>query len=200
MEENIKEEITKTALQKQDGEIKLEDGAILLTDEDGISHILEEPYTEKKSVKKKKNHWTKTKVDSALKRINSEIYKRNREASIRIKIDDMSVFVNSRIQKKGIAKGMVCIQEKLNLAILALSNKTSEILLSNDPKKQVLLFQEMEFIIKTDIWNCIRFLMINHGLTPGEISELIGMQCKIDKEIEKWKNSIVLAISANRSK
>ncbi len=145
---------------------------------------------------KKKNHWTKTKVDGALKRINSDIYKRSREASIRVKIDDMSVFINSKIQKRGIAKGMVCVQEKLNLATLELSKTITKILLSNNPEEQLLLFREAEQIISLDIWNSIRFLMLNHGLTPGEISELIGMQHKINIELEKWKNSIQSAISA----
>ena len=150
-------------------------------------------------ITKKKNHWTKTKVDGALKKINSDIYKRNKEASIRIKIDDMSVFVNSKIQKRGIAKGMVCVQERLNTAILELSKIIIKILLSSNPEEQLLLFQEANQIIYTDIWNSIRFLMLNHGLTPGEINELISMQHKINLELEKWKNSIQSAILAERS-
>ena len=39
----------------------------------------------------RKNHWTQNKVDAATKAINQEIYKRNRQAPIHIKLDD-SVF------------------------------------------------------------------------------------------------------------
>ena len=43
---------------------------------------------EKKIIKK--NHWTKSKIDEANRKINNEIYKRNRQAPIQIKIDDMA--------------------------------------------------------------------------------------------------------------
>ena len=50
--------------------------------------------------KNKKNHWTKSKVDEGLKKINQEIYKRNRQAPIQIKLDDLSIFVNCRITRR----------------------------------------------------------------------------------------------------
>ena len=65
--------------------------------------------------KVKKNHWTQGKIDIATKKINQEIYERNRQAPIHIKIDDMSIFINDRIKRRGIAKGMVSIQEDLEL-------------------------------------------------------------------------------------
>ena len=37
----------------------------------------------------KKNHWTKKKVEEAKKKINKEIYIRDRQASIQIKFDDL---------------------------------------------------------------------------------------------------------------
>ncbi len=55
----------------------------------------------------KKNHWTQSKVDNASKKINQEIYKRNRQAPINIKIDDLAIFINNRITRRGIAKGLV---------------------------------------------------------------------------------------------
>ena len=57
-------------------------------------------------VKNKKNHWTQAKVENANKKINQEIYKRNRQAPINIKIDDMAIFINDRITRRGIAKGL----------------------------------------------------------------------------------------------
>ena len=53
----------------------------------------------------KKNHWTQTKIDTATKNINQEIYKRNRQAPLHIKLDDLSIFINDKITRRGIAKG-----------------------------------------------------------------------------------------------
>ena len=44
-----------------------------------------------KQNKPKKNHWTQSKVDEATKRINQEIYKRNRQAPIHLKMDDLAI-------------------------------------------------------------------------------------------------------------
>ena len=40
--------------------------------------------------------------------------------------------------------------------------------------------------------------MINKAITPGEITELIRRQLDIDKDIDKWSDSIEKAISADR--
>ena len=77
-------------------------------------------------VKPKKNHWTQAKVDSANKKINQEIYKRNRQAPINIKIDDMAIFINDRITRRGIAKGLVRIQEDLNKNLLEVKQEGSK--------------------------------------------------------------------------
>lgn len=62
----------------------------------------------------KKNHWTQAKVDLATKKINQDIYERNRQAPIHIKLDDLAIFINDKITRRGIAKGLVSIQEDLN--------------------------------------------------------------------------------------
>ena len=67
-----------------------------------------------KQNKPKKNHWTQSKVDEATKRINQEIYKRNRQAPIHLKMDDLAILINDKITRRGIAKGLVFIQEDLN--------------------------------------------------------------------------------------
>ena len=71
-----------------------------------------------KTNKPKKNHWTQTNVDTATKKINQEIYGKNRQAPIHIKLDDLSVFINEKITRRGIAKGMVSVQENFNINIL----------------------------------------------------------------------------------
>lgn len=74
--------------------------------------------------KAKKNNWTQSKVENASKKINQEIYNRNRQAPIQIKLDDLSIFVNGRITRRGIAKGMVFIQEDFNKNILDIEKRT----------------------------------------------------------------------------
>lgn len=146
--------------------------------------------------KNRKNHWTKSKVDEATKKINNEIYKRNRQAPIQIKLDDLSIFINDKITRRGIAKGLVSIQENLNKNILNAEKKTIEVLLESNLKKQYEILIEVKKIIKIEIWTDIRFLMINKAITPGEITELIRKQTEIDKDLNRWLESIQNAISA----
>ena len=148
--------------------------------------------------KAKKNNWTQSKVENASKKINQEIYKRNRQAPIQIKLDDLSIFVNGRITRRGIAKGMVFIQEDFNKNILDIEKRTIEILFNLNLNEQYEELQKIKNIMKIEIWTDIRFLMINKAITPGEITELIRMQIEIDKDIEKWGESIKKAISAER--
>ena len=146
--------------------------------------------------KVKKNHWTQGKIDIATKKINQEIYERNRQAPIHIKIDDMSIFINDRIKRRGIAKGMVSIQEDLNMNLLEVEKKTLEALISQDKEEQRNCLLEAKYIMKVEIWTDIRFLMINKAITPGEITELIRRQLNIDKDIDRWIVAIEKAISA----
>lgn len=146
--------------------------------------------------KSKKNHWTKSKVDEATKKINNEIYKRNRQAPLQIKLDDLSIFINDKITRRGIAKGLVCIQEDLNKNVLNAEKKTIQVLLESNLEKQYKTLIEAKKIIKIEIWTDIRFLMINKVITPGEITELIRRQCEIDKDLDRWTASIQNAISA----
>ena len=140
--------------------------------------------------KNNKNHWTKSKVDEGLKKINQEIYKRYRQAPIQIKLDDLAILINDKITRRGIAKGLVFVQEDLNKNILEVEKKTIEVLLENDLKLQYEKLIEAKKILKIEVWTDIRFLMINKAITPGEITELIRRQIEIDNDLEKWIQSI----------
>ncbi len=146
----------------------------------------------------KKNHWTQTKVDEATKKINQDIYEKNRQAPIHIKLDDMSVYINNRITRRGIAKGLVSIQEDLNKNLLKVEKKTIEALVTENKEKQYMCLLEAKQIMKIEIWTDIRFLMVNKAITPGEITELIRKQLEIDKDLSRWMSSIQDAISAKR--
>ena len=141
-------------------------------------------------IKNKKNHWTKTKIDEANKKINQEIYKRNRQAPIQIKLDDLSILINDKITRRGIAKGLVFVQEDFNKNLLQVEKKTIEVLLENDLKIQYEKLMEAKKILKIEVWTDIRFLMVNKAITPGEITELIRRQIEIDNDINKWAESI----------
>ena len=146
----------------------------------------------------KKNHWTQTKIDNATKKINQEIYERNRQAPLQLKLDDMAIYINDKITRRGIAKGLVSIQEDLNNSILKVEKQTMEALLTTETKKQYNHLLQAKYIMKVVTWTDIRFLMINKAITPGEITELIRKQLEIDKDLEKWLVAIENAISANR--
>ena len=146
----------------------------------------------------KKNHWTQAKVDAATKKINRDIYERNRQAPIHIKVDDLSIYINDKITRRGIAKGLVSIQEDLNKNLLEVEKRTIEALISENKTEQYECLLKAKRIMKIEIWTDIRFLMINKAITPGEISELIRKQLEIDKDLNKWMISIQKAISAER--
>ncbi|MFR8103663.1 MAG: hypothetical protein ACLU8F_01030 [Clostridia bacterium] len=86
--------------------------------------------------KPKKNHWTQTKVDNANKKISQEIYQRNRQAPIHIKIDDLAIFINDRITRRGIAKGLVSVQEDLNKNLLEVEKYTIKALMLENKNQQ----------------------------------------------------------------
>ena len=144
----------------------------------------------------KKNHWIQSKVDNATKKINQEIYERNRQAAINIKLDDMAIYINDKITRRGIAKGLVNIQEDFNKSILEVEKQTIKALISQDKVKQYEYLTKAKFIMKVDMWTDIRFLMVNKAITPGEITDLIRRQMEINNDLEKWILSIQQAISA----
>ena len=94
----------------------------------------------------KKNHWTQSKVDNATKKINQEIYERNRQAPINIKLDDMAIYINDKITRRGIAKGLVNIQEDFNKSILEVEKQTIKTLISQDKVKQYEYLTKAKFM------------------------------------------------------
>ena len=148
--------------------------------------------------KKQKNHWTQPKVNEATKKINEEIYKKNRQAPIHIKLDNLTILINDKITRRGIAKGLVFVQEDINKNILEAEKYTLKALMSKNPVDQYGFLKQMQYIMTIEVWTDIRFLMINRAITPGEITELIRRQYEIDKDLEKWMSGIKKAIPAER--
>ena len=144
----------------------------------------------KKQAEKEKMLWSKESIENATRKINREIYEHDKQASISIKLDDLSIFVNDKIRKRGIYRGFVCVQEDFNKNLLKIEKIISQALLESDSNKKRNLLIEAEHNMKIELWGDIRFLMINKAITPGEITELIRRQKAIDTEIHKWIASI----------
>ena len=49
--------------------------------------------------KNKRNNWTRKNIEEAKKKINKEIYKRDRQASMHFKLDDLAIVINSSITR-----------------------------------------------------------------------------------------------------
>ena len=109
-----------------------------------------------KQSKSNKNHWTQTNVDNATKKINQEIYKRNRQAPIHIKMDDMAIFINDKITRRGIAKGLVFVQEDLNKNILEAEKNTVKALMITNSQEQYDSLNKARQIMKVEIWIDLR--------------------------------------------
>ena len=139
--------------------------------------------------KNKRNNWTRKNIEEAKKK-NKEIYKRDRQASIQIKLDDLAIYINDRITRHGIAKGLVFIQEDLNKKILDIEKITLSILFSNNKEEQYNYLLKVKNIIRVELWTDIRFLMVNKAITPGEVTDLIRRSNEIESIIDKWISSI----------
>ena len=107
----------------------------------------------------KRNHWTQSKVDNATKKINQDIYEKSRQAPIHIKLDDLSIYINDRITRRGIAKGLVSIQEDLNRNLLEVEKRTIEAHVTENKERQYMSLLKAKQIMKIEIWTDIRFLM-----------------------------------------
>ena len=147
-------------------------------------------------MEEKKNHWIKKKVEEAKKKINKEVYKRDRQASVHLKLDDLAIVINDSIKRHGIAKGLVFVQEDLNRNILKAQKLSLKVLFSNNLEEQYNYLLEIKNIIKVEIWTDIRFLMVNKAITPGEVTDLIRRSKEIESIIDKWISSIEMVISA----
>ena len=111
-------------------------------------------------------------------------------------MDDLAILINDKITRRGIAKGLVFIQEDLNKNIIEAEKNTVKVLTITNPKEQYEKLTKVKQIMKVEVWTDIRFLMVNKAITPGEITELIRRQLEIDKDLDRWLNGIEKAISA----
>ena len=144
----------------------------------------------KEQREKERRHWNKKNIEEATRKINKEIYEHDKQATIIIKLDDLSIMINTKISGRGIHRGFVNIQEDLNKNILNIEKIILQAYSESNAETKYNLLIEAKKIMKIQLWGDIRFLMINKAITPGEITELIRRQKEIDKDIERWIASI----------
>ena len=144
----------------------------------------------KEQREKERRHWNKKNIEEATRKINKEIYEHDKQATIIIKLDDLSIMINTKISRRGIYRGFVNIQEDLNKNILNIEKIILQAYSESNAETKYNLLIEAKKIMKIQLWGDIRFLMINKAITPGEITELIRRQKEIDKDIERWIASI----------
>ena len=80
-----------------------------------------------------------------------------------IKLDKLSLYINDRITSRGIAKGLVSIQEDLNRNLLGVEKRTIEALVTENKERQYMNLLKAKQIMKIKKWTDIRFLMMFWG-------------------------------------
>ena len=101
------------------------------------------------AIKKQSHKWSKANVDNARKKINKFIFQQERQASINIKLDDLSIFINDEIQRRGIQRGFINIQEDFNKNILNIEKIILRALMENDAnnKYNLLIMLKVKLLI-----------------------------------------------------
>lgn len=105
------------------------------------------------------------------------------------KLDDIANEVNTKFRMRGIARGMVCIQEDINSEDLEIQKRVYDATKEPDAHKRLNILIEIQKQMKY-MWIGIRYLLKQHALTVGEIGVLSTYANEIDDQIEAWKKSI----------
>lgn len=104
-------------------------------------------------------------------------------------LDRMANEVNKKLRMRGIARGMVCVQESINLTVLKMQKLVYDAVKENNVQLRLSLLNEIQKLIKY-IWVDIRYLLKQHALTLGEVEVLSEYANTIDEQIKRWRQSI----------
>ena len=116
------------------------------------------------------------------------LFGNNRGPEILKILDNISIEVNSKIKKRGIGRGLICIVEDFNKNILTLEKLISHAYLSRDFDEKIKLIDDTTIPLK-DMWLDMRYLYKNKGLTIGEIGVLSKFSFDAQNQILRWKES-----------
>lgn len=116
----------------------------------------------------------------------SEILFGKRQTPLLMKtLDDMASEVNTKIRKRGISKGFVCVQEDFNRQILQCHKNIYSASVEKIPNKRIGYIENCQKGIKM-IWIDIRYLLTQKALTVGEIGVLSKMAKDAEKQLYAW--------------
>lgn len=125
----------------------------------------------------------------------SEILFGKRQSPIILKaLDDIGLEVNTKIRKRGISRGMVCVQESINKYILEAEHYVCDAYTEPDVTKRLNLLLSVDVTIKK-MWVDIRYLLTQKALTPGEIGVLAKTTKQAQEQLKAWtistKDSVI---------
>lgn len=103
-------------------------------------------------------------------------------------LDDVAKEVNSKIRMRGIARGMVCVQEDFNKEVLQAQKIVCQAYANKDVAERLSQLEEVGAIIKA-MWVDIRFMLIQKTLTVGEIGVLAKMTKDAQNQLQSWIDS-----------
>ena len=66
-------------------------------------------------------------------------------------MDDLAILINDKITRRGIAKGLVFIQEDLNKNIIEAEKNTVKVLTITNPKEQYESLTKVKQIMKVEV-------------------------------------------------
>lgn len=100
-------------------------------------------------------------------------------------LDDIATEVNTKIRMRGIARGMVCVQESFNKQILTAEKLVYNATRESDPKTRLKSIESILRIMKF-IWVDIRFMLKQKALTVGEIGVLSKKAKEAQSHLIRW--------------
>lgn len=119
----------------------------------------------------------------------SEILFGKRQAPLVYKaVDDLMTEVNNKIRMRGIAKGMVCIQEDMNKFCAKMQDCIYFASTNRDPAIRLKYIENCQSTIKLT-WIRVRILLKQKALTVGEIGVLAKYAKEIERQLTAWHNA-----------
>lgn len=116
------------------------------------------------------------------------LYGKRQSPKILKEIDATASEINKKIRMRGIARGMVCVQEDMNREALKLEKLISRAYTEPDVEKRLDLLYRSNAVIKA-MWVDVRYMFKQHSLTSGEIGELADHVRKAQSQLEDWTTS-----------
>lgn len=103
-------------------------------------------------------------------------------------LDDVATEVNTKIRMRGIARGMVCVQESFNKQILTAEKLVYKATRELDAKTRLEYIEEISLVLKF-VWVDIRYMLKQKALTIGEIGVLAKKTKEAQNHLIRWSKA-----------